>query len=91
MPEKWKLEPKEVRQSSSSSSSGQSGQFSRRLKTTSSKITLPHFPSGLQVEEEILAGNYSKKEMIQLRKDAYQRLFMALEEKVAKHLRVSGR
>ena len=88
---KWKLDPGEVGRSFSSSSSGKGGQFNRRLKVTSCKIVLTHLPTGLQVQGEIPPGGYSKQKMRKLREEMCQNLFSALEEKVAKHLRVSGR
>jgi len=91
MGEEWKLDPSEVGQSVRSSSSGKSGQFSRRLKLTSCTVILTHIPTGLQVQEEVSSGNYSKKEMKKLREEASQRLFSTLEKKVAKHLRVIRR
>jgi hypothetical protein len=91
MSTRWSLDPKEVGVRASGSASSESGQFSRRLQRRSYRMTLSHAPTGIQVQGEIPDGRYSKKEMQKLRKDLHERLFLVLESKVAKHLRVSGR
>lgn len=50
-----------------------------------------HVPTGVEVRGQVPQGHYSKKEMRQLRQELYQKLFVELERKVAKHLRVPGR
>lgn len=91
MSAKWSLDPKEVAISGISSSSSKHGQFSRRLKVTSCTLILTHRPTGLEVQGQVPLGNYSKKEMKELRGKLYRELFVRLEGKVAKHLRVPGR
>lgn len=86
---KWSLNPGEVSSGFTSSSSGVSGQFHRKLKTTSCTMTLSHEITGLSITGEIPAGNYSKKEMQQLRENLYIKLFADLERQVAKKLRIS--
>ena len=88
---KWKLDKGGVTADWSTSSSGKSGQFSRRLKVTSARLTLTHASTGLSVKGEIPDGQYSKKEMRKLQEELYDRLFRTLEENVGKHLRVPGR
>ncbi len=72
-------------------SRGKSGQFERKLKTTSCSIFLAHLPTGITVEGEIPDGNYSKKEMQQKREDLKHSLFQELERQVAKKLHIKGR
>ena len=91
MKTKWSLNPKEVGYSAGSSASAKGGQFNRRLQVRSCNLTLTHNPTGLQVDGEISAGNYSKKEMQKLREDLHRKLFAILESRVAKHLRLPGR
>jgi hypothetical protein len=88
---KWQLDQNDVGGGWSTSSSTKSGQFSRRLKVTSARLTLTHLPTGLEVRGEVPDGHYSKKEMRKLREELYARLFLVLEEKVGKHLRAPGR
>lgn len=87
----WSLNPAEVSGGITSYSSGKTGQFERRLKTTSYTIFLTHEPTGLRVEGKILPGNYSKKEMRRKQKDLKQSLFKDLEYLVAKKQRIKGR
>jgi hypothetical protein len=86
---KWKLDPNEVSWSWSGSSGG--GTFERKTKITSCRVVVWHIPTKVSVEGEVKAGHYSKKEMKKLRADLYQKLFIELENKVAKHLRIPGR
>jgi hypothetical protein len=74
-----------------SSSTTKKGQFSRRLKRTSSRLSLTHIPTGINVTGEVPEGHYSKKEMRQLQSELYEKLFLQLEAKVGKHLRAPGR
>ena len=62
---KWSLNPKEISWGMNNSSSGKTGQFARKLKTTSSTIFLTHTPTNIMVQGEVPVGNYSKKEMQQ--------------------------
>jgi len=89
---KWKLNPKEVESGGGGvSSSGKNGQFSRRLKITSSSVMLVHIPTGITVEGTIPPGRYSKNEMKKLKEDMRRKLFAVLEAKVGRHLRIPGR
>lgn len=85
------IDPQEVTWGMHSSSSGKSGQFERKLKTTSCTVFLTHVPTGIKVEGEIPSGNYSKKEMQQKREALKQELFIKLEKQVANKLRIKGR
>jgi len=89
--QEWHLDPEEVSCGLHGSSSGKSGQFERKLKTTSSTIFLTHEPTGLRVEGEVPPGNYSKKEMQKEREILKNTLFQELEWLVAKQLKVKGR
>lgn len=82
--EKWRLDPAEVTWGMHGTSSGKSGQFERKLKTTSSTVFLTHMPTGLRVEGQVPAGNYSKKEMQKKREQLKQSLHLELEQLVAK-------
>lgn len=86
----WRLDPAEVTGGMHGLSSGKSGQFERKLKTTSSTVFLTHMPTGLRVEGQVPAGNYSKKEMQQKREHLKQSLHLQLEQLVAKHLKLKG-
>lgn len=87
----WHLDITEVAEDFFGASSGKSGQFSRVLKTTSGTLSLTHTPTGITVTGEIPAGHYSKKTMQEKRKALKTALLAKLEDKVAKHLRISGR
>ena len=73
------------------SSSGRSGQFERKLKTTSTTVFLTHEPTGTRVEGLVPPGSYSKKEMQQKREMLKLSLFAELENLVARKLNVKGR
>ena len=87
---KWALNPNEVLSGFTGSTSGTTGQFQRKLKTTSCFMTLSHKLTGISITGEIPAGNYSKKEMQQLRASLYIKLFSDLERQVGKKLKISG-
>jgi len=90
-PKTWHLNPDEVSSGWVSSSIGKSGVFARKLKTTSKRLFLKHDPTGIKVEGEIPAGNYSKKEMKEKTMEVERKLFTELELKVAIKLRIRGR
>ncbi len=89
--DKWSLNPQEVSAGTHGSSSGKTGQFARKLKTTSCTVFLVHEPTGIKVEGEVAPGNYSKKEMQQKRHELQHSLFKKLEQQVAKKLNIKGR
>ena len=57
-----KYDENDVKWSEHKSVSGKKGVLSRKLKTTSAKITASHPPSGILVIASIESGHYSKKE-----------------------------
>ncbi len=89
---KWNLDPKDVGSHESTGSSSYRGSHGR-LQTTRHlfSYTLKHIPTGVLVSAKVPPGNYSRKEMRRLREQLYQQLFVELEAKVAKHLRIPGR
>jgi len=89
--QEWKLDWADIDWGGGGSSSGKSGQFERKLKTTSCDIFLIHRPTGIRVEGEVPPGNYSKNDMREKRENLKQSLFLKLEKEVAKKLKISGR
>ena len=63
---------------------------SRSVDERSWRITLIHTPTGIEAEGEVPKGNYSKKQMQEARAELWGRLYVELEKKVAKHLRLPG-
>jgi hypothetical protein len=84
---KWALNPNEALNGFTGSTSGQ---FQRKLKTTSCCVTLSHELTGISITGQIPTGNYSKKEMQQLRASLYIKLFSDLERQVGKKLKIAG-
>ena len=68
------------------SSSGKRGNFSRKLKLTSRKITVIHKSTGLKLVDEILPGHYSKKEMKRLT----EQKFKEMKDKLKKIIKIGG-
>ncbi len=89
--QEWGLAWSDIECGGGGSTSGKTGQFNRKLKTTSYEIFLIHKPTGVRVDGEVPPGNYSKKEMRMKRENLIKALFLTLEVKVAKKLRVKGR
>ena len=89
---KWSLDPAEVQMygGSSNSSGRKKASQSRAMDTRSKDWNLIHVPTGLEVGGAIPSGNYSKKEMKKLEEALLEKLFLELEGKVAKKLRVPG-
>ena len=90
-PKTWHLNPDEVSCGWVSLSIGKNGVFARKLKTTNKRLFFKHDPTGIRVEGEIPAGNYSKNEMKEKTKEVERELLSKLELKVAKKLRIRGR
>ena len=88
----WRLDPAEVSYSGMGSCKGgrKKTSQSRALDTRSMKLTVVHIPTNLEVNGEIPNGNYSRKEMRNLEAKLRNELFVELERKVAKKLRISG-
>jgi hypothetical protein len=90
---RWVLDPAEVDTFEMSSRSGgrRRAALSRALDTSAHQIRLTHRPTGVEVSGEIPQGNYARAEMTRLRQELRARLFAALEQAVARHLRIPGR
>ena len=92
MPAKWNLDPKDVGGSGSSAKSkhrGAKGHWQVVMRSLS--YTLTHIPTGVSVIGTIPPGHHSKTEMRRLREKLHECLFVELEAKVAKYLRIPGR
>ncbi len=93
MKEVFRLRPEDVGVSAVSSASGPpSGpRSSRARQIRSERITLTHRTTGAEVSGEIVAGNYTRKQMIEERRRLKVELMSKLEKLVASRLRLSGR
>ena len=91
--QKWRLDPAEVSSGSMASASGgrRLRRQSRALDLRAQRLTLRHKPTGIEVSGEIPEGHYSRQQMVELRRDLHARLFSALEQLVARHLRIPKR
>lgn len=90
---RWALDPAEVDAFEISGRSGgrRRAAHSRALDVSGSEIRLTHRPTGIAVAGEVPEGRYSRAEMTRLKEDLRARLFAELEQRVARHLRISGR
>ena len=90
---RWVLDPVDVDtfEMSSRSSGRRRAALSRALDTSAHRIRLTLRPMSVEVSGEIPQGNYSRAEMTRLRRELHARLFAELEQRVARHLRISGR
>ena len=91
--ERWKLPRNEVRCSGTGSTSTNRknrNRASRAVDMRSWRYTLLHVPSSIEVSGEVPSGNYSQKTMQLERQKLFDKLFLELENKVAKYLRLSG-
>jgi hypothetical protein len=88
-----RLQPDDVEIGSVSSASGPpSGpRSSRARQVRNTQLTVRHRATGLEVTGEVVAGNYSRKQMIEETDKLKLRLMAELEKLVAKRLRVPGR
>ena len=77
--------------SASSPRSGNRRRLSRALDSRAMTITVRHRPTGIVLRGEIPEGHYSRNEMRKLKDAVTERLMRALEQAVARHLRVPGR
>jgi len=73
----------------SGSRSGPRSSRARQVRNT--QLTLTHRPTGLQVTGEVVAGNYSRRQMIEETNKLQLRLMAELEKLVATQLRLPGR
>jgi hypothetical protein len=89
----WNLNSKEVRwyDGWATTSLRINSRQSRKVDSRSAEINLVHEPTKIEVKGTVRAGHYSKKEMTQLHKTLYQKLFIELENKVAKFLKIPKR
>jgi hypothetical protein len=88
----WKLNPEEVGVGGSRGSSCKRGSHGRmRAVSRSARLELIHLPSGLKVVGEVPDSPYTKKQMRKAQAQLYAKLFLELESKVGKLLRVPGR
>ncbi|NQZ01904.1 MAG: hypothetical protein HRT45_14670 [Bdellovibrionales bacterium] len=92
MAKKWKLEPSEVTWGTTGLTSGgrTKARQNRNLDSRGLTLRLTHLPTGIFAEGTIQTGNYSKNQMKQQKEKLHQSLFVELEKKVAKHLRIPG-
>ncbi len=89
----WKLPLEEVTYQGSGSTSTHRRKLSRASRAVddrSWRFKLIHLPTGIETEGEVPLGNYSKKQMQDAKDKLRKLLFLELEEKVAKDLRLSG-
>ena len=92
---KWSLLKEEVREDFRSST--RSGRFSNRSRKSRASdlrditVRLKHLPTGVIVERYIAEGFYTKKEVRRQKIKMAKELFVLLEDKVAKKLRIPGR
>ncbi len=86
----FKLDPSEVTYSGSSAHSGhrKKTRYSRAIMLSGAELVLQHRPTGIEVRGALPAGHYSRKEMRQLRQRLYEELYAALEQAVARVLRL---
>ena len=93
MKEIWRLNPKEVHfyGGSSNASKRKNARQQRIIDVRTAEINLVHSPTKIEVKGTIPAGNYSKKEMVRLTEALRGALFLELENKVAKFLKIPKR
>lgn len=90
---KWQMKESDVSWYGSASTSTKRKKrsiASRAVDLRSQAITLTHVSTNLVVTAEIPEGHYSKKQMQQLRDKVFAELWIELEKKVARHLKVAG-
>ncbi len=71
-------------------STGELSKSSRAKDTKSGEIRMTHVPTGISVMGYVPAGNYSKKFWKQEQRKVEDKLFVLLEAKIAKQLRIPG-
>jgi hypothetical protein len=93
MDKPWHLNSREVHKSTGigTLSIRKNARQPRQMDKRDATINLIHTPTKIEVNGSIPEGHYSKKEMIQLRKSLYKALFIELENKVAKFLKIPKR
>lgn len=91
--ERWTLPKDEVTWGGSGGTTTNRKKLSRASRaqdTRSWSFTLVHTPSGIEVSGEVPVGNCSQKLMQQEREKLFSVLWVRLESKVAKHMRLPG-
>lgn len=94
MKEKWVLKAKEVCKTINSSNSGGRKKLTksgRNQELREVEIILTHITTDLRVSGNIKKGNYSRKELMLLSNELEEKLFIELENKVAKYYKISGK
>jgi hypothetical protein len=88
----FKLDPTEVIFTGFVQHSGHRNKIrdSRANMISGGEIVLQHRPSGIEVRGSVPAGHYTRKEMRLLHQKLYDELYTALEQVVAKALRMPG-
>ena len=86
------LDPSEVIYKGAASHRGhrKKTRFSRANMLSGAEIVLQHRSTGIEVRATLPEGHYSRKEMRLLQQNAYNELYAALEQAVAKALRMPG-
>jgi hypothetical protein len=93
MKKNWHLDPKDVTWygGSSSRSNRSNAREPRKIDQREFTMNLVHKHTEIEVSGIIPYGNYSRKEMSNLKEKLYKELFLLLENKVAKEMKISGR
>lgn len=88
----FKMDPSEVVYTGSASHSGhrKKTRDSRASMLSGAEMLLQHRPTGIEVRGALPSGHYSRKEMRLLQQKVYDELYAALEQAVAKALRIPG-
>jgi hypothetical protein len=93
MKRNWHLDPKDVTWygGSSTRSNRSNARESRKIDEREFTMNLVHKLTAIEVSGTIPLGNYSRNEMSSLKEKLYKELFIQLENKVAKEIKISGR
>lgn len=88
----FKLDPSEVISTGFVQHSGhrKKTRDSRANMLSGGEILLQHKPTGIEVRGSLPPGHYTRKEMRRLHQKLYDELYAALEQAVAKALRMPG-
>jgi len=89
---KWKLKSIEVYSYGGISTSvkRKNSRQPRNIDERTLSLNLVHKLTNIEVQG-VVTGNFYREEMTEKKKELYAQLFKELEEKVAKHLKISGR
>ena len=88
----YRLDPSEVIYSSTTSHSGhrKKTRDSRNTMRSGAEIRLQHRLTSIEVRGSLPSGHYTRKEMRLLQQNLYDELYAALEQAVAKALKMPG-